>query len=45
MMVDHPADAPLWQPTTPSVFDPGWDTWDEFITYFDFDANGDPIAL
>ena len=43
--MDFSADASLWQQMTPSMSDPGWDAWDDFINNTNLDADGDTAVL
>lgn len=38
------ADASFWQQMTPSMSDPGWDAWDDFMNESNFNANDDMMA-
>lgn len=40
-MMDIPADASFWQHMTPTMSDPGWDAWDEFMNESNLNTNED----
>lgn len=43
-VMDSAANASFWQHMTPSVSDPGWDAWDEFMNESNFNAIDDMMA-